>query len=68
LFFSRVAATDDVSVLLCELSNGMPDPNKILARSNVVHANLRVATLAGTTDNVLTTFHVAERIDIETAT
>jgi hypothetical protein len=46
LFFSRVAATANVDVFVCELTNGAPDPTKILARSTRAVADLYIASAA----------------------
>ncbi|RZN24768.1 hypothetical protein [Bradyrhizobium sp. Leo121] len=49
LFFSRVAATGDVTVLICQLTNESPDPSKIIARSTLPAGSLKTATAANPT-------------------
>ena len=55
LYFSRVAASGDVTLLLCECTNSMPDVSKVLASSTVTQANLKVSP-AGETARIPTPF------------
>jgi hypothetical protein len=43
LFFSRVAA-GDVTVTICQLTNGMPDVTKIIGKAVVANADIKLAT------------------------
>lgn len=43
LFFSRVAA-GDVTVTICELTNGMPDVTKIIGKTTIASADIKLAT------------------------
>jgi hypothetical protein len=46
VYFSRVAASASVTMLICETTNGAPDLSKVLATSTVEQADMHVATAA----------------------
>ena len=69
LYFSRVAATGDVTVLLCQLSNGAPDITHILSSSTVTAGNLKTSPAGenariGTVFNFVPTFLKKDRFGI----
>lgn len=43
IYFSRVASTGSVTLLVCELTNGVPDTSKVIAQSVVAAADLKVS-------------------------
>ncbi|SDB57560.1 hypothetical protein [Bauldia litoralis] len=47
LYFSRKAATGDVTVLVCETAFGMPDLTRVLSRTTVPVADIKVGSISG---------------------
>ncbi len=47
LFVSRKAATGDITVLICETSFGMPDLTRVLSRTTVPVAEVKVGSVSG---------------------
>lgn len=47
LFFSRKAAAGDVNVLICETAFGMPDLRKVVSRTTVPVADIKVGANSG---------------------
>ena len=47
LFFSRKAASGDVTLLLCETQFGMPDLSRVLTRTTVPVADIKVGATSG---------------------
>jgi hypothetical protein len=47
LFVSRKAATGDITVLVCETSFGMPDLTRVLSRTTVSVADIKVGSVSG---------------------
>lgn len=47
LFFSRKAATGDVTLVICETAFGMPDLTRVLSRTTIPVADLQVGAVSG---------------------
>jgi hypothetical protein len=47
LFVSRKAATGDITVLIAETSFGMPDLTRVLSRTTIPVADIKVGTISG---------------------
>lgn len=47
MFFSRKAATGDVTLVVCETSFGMPDLNRVLSRTTLPVADIQVGAVSG---------------------